>query len=216
MISRLKKIFCKYSFLELSGYAIYNFRYFILLRLVHTFIFKIKSKLLNINYGVNPKIYGSLHIIKFPNSKVIIGNDFLSVGNKVRATARSGSINLIKTYSPNSKVIIGNNVHMTATSIICRSTEVNISDNVLIGPNTVITDSDIHCLDIDRRLEPCPERDREVNIGKNVFIGMNCSILKGVKIGDNSIIGAGSVVLTDVEANSIYAGNPAKFIRKVN
>lgn len=48
-----------------------------------------------------------------------------------------------------------------------------------------------------------------------MFIGNDVKVLKGVTIGDNSVIGAGSVVVKNVEANSIYAGNPARFIKHV-
>lgn len=54
-----------------------------------------------------------------------------------------------------------------------------------------------------------------VVIGDNVFIGAKCIILKGVTIGENSIVGAGSVVTKSIPANEIWAGNPAKFIRKI-
>lgn len=54
----------------------------------------------------------------------------------------------------------------------------------------------------------------EVHIGNNVFIGMNTLIVNSVNIGDNAVIGAGSIVTRDIPANEIWAGNPAKFIRK--
>ncbi len=56
----------------------------------------------------------------------------------------------------------------------------------------------------------------EVVIGDNVFIGMNTIIVNAVNIGDNAIIGAGSVVNRDIPANEIWAGNPARFIRKLD
>ena len=54
----------------------------------------------------------------------------------------------------------------------------------------------------------------EVKIGNNVFIGMNTLIVKGVTIGDNSVIGAGSIITCDIPENEVWAGNPAKFIKK--
>lgn len=54
----------------------------------------------------------------------------------------------------------------------------------------------------------------EVRIGDHVFIGMNTLIVNAVNIGDNAVIGAGSIVTCDIPANEIWAGNPAKFIRK--
>ena len=58
-------------------------------------------------------------------------------------------------------------------------------------------------------------RTKPVHIGENVFIGGHCVILKGVTIGDGAVIGAGSVVTKSIPAGEIWAGNPAKFIRKV-
>lgn len=54
----------------------------------------------------------------------------------------------------------------------------------------------------------------EVKIGENVFIGMNTLIVNAVNIGNNAVIGAGSVVICDIPANEVWAGNPAKFIKK--
>jgi acetyltransferase-like isoleucine patch superfamily enzyme len=59
------------------------------------------------------------------------------------------------------------------------------------------------------------ERDRRVKIGKNVWIGVNCIILKGVTIGENSILGAGSVVVNDIPPNVLVRGNPAKIIKNL-
>ena len=56
----------------------------------------------------------------------------------------------------------------------------------------------------------------KITIGDNVFIGHKVTILPGVSIGDNTIVGANSVVLSDCEPNSVYAGNPAKFICSID
>lgn len=58
-------------------------------------------------------------------------------------------------------------------------------------------------------------KDYTINIGNNVFVGMGCYILPGTKIGDNVIIGAGSVVTGTIPSNCIAAGNPCKFIRSI-
>ena len=54
----------------------------------------------------------------------------------------------------------------------------------------------------------------KVEIGNNCFLGMNTLIVNAVSIGDNSIVGAGSIVTKDIPAGEIWAGNPARFIRK--
>lgn len=55
----------------------------------------------------------------------------------------------------------------------------------------------------------------EVNIGDKVFIGMNTLIVNAVNIGDNAVIGAGSIVTCDIPAGEVWAGNPARFIKKL-
>lgn len=56
---------------------------------------------------------------------------------------------------------------------------------------------------------------KPVKIGRNVWIGSNSTILPGVTVGDNAVIGAGSVVTKDIPENTVFAGNPAKFIKNI-
>jgi acetyltransferase-like isoleucine patch superfamily enzyme len=138
-----------------------------------------------------------------------IGNDFQtghgalirennSIGNSV-------SIGTNSTIEPGNK--IGNNVRIHSG---CFLESVIIKNNVFIGPNTVFTD-DLHPV--------CPKYEECVGgavVEDNVSIGANCTILPGVKIGKNSLVGAGSVVTKDVEENSVVAGNPARFVKKID
>ena len=116
------------------------------------------------------------------------------------------------------RIVIGDNVGMSSTAIHC-NLSIRIGNNVRIGGNTVIYDTDFHSLNIESRIG---EREsianvlrKEVVIGDNVFIGAHCTILKGVTIGDNSIVGAGAVVAKSIPPNEIWAGNPARFIRSI-
>lgn len=89
---------------------------------------------------------------------------------------------------------------------------ITIGDGALIGPKTVIATLNHGFLPEDRAaLDPAP-----VKIGKRVWIGANVSILPGVTIGDNAIVGAGAVVTKDVPANTIVAGVPAKKIGQID
>ncbi len=113
---------------------------------------------------------------------------------------------------------IKNNVGISATAIVCWS-KVEIGNNVRIGGGTVIYDTDHHSLDYKERTA-VPEikeniKTSPVIIKDNVFIGANSTILKGVTIGENSIIGACSVVTKNVPKNEIWAGNPARFIKSL-
>lgn len=99
--------------------------------------------------------------------------------------------------------------------VIVAVTRVEIQENTLIGRNVQITDSDAHNIDPSKR-RSCLGESKPVIIGRNVWIGNNVMILKGSCIGDNSIIGAGSVVTgKKFPSNVIIAGNPAKVIKLI-
>lgn len=87
--------------------------------------------------------------------------------------------------------------------------------NDFIGFNVTIVDSDFHGVGINDRSDPSKVKTAKVIIGHNVFIGSNVLILKGVEIGDNSVVGAGSVVTKSCPPNVVIAGNPAKVIKQL-
>ena len=91
--------------------------------------------------------------------------------------------------------------------------------NVTIGGNTVIHDTDFHSLDTSARHNKLEDKKNakwvKVTLKNNVFTGAYTTILKGVTINENSIIGACSVIAKDIPANEIWAGNPAKFIKSI-
>ncbi len=111
----------------------------------------------------------------------------------------------------------GNNVGMSDVTITCHE-KITIGNNVLLGVGSQLRDTDNHSLNpIDRLngLDWKNKRTAPIIIGDNVFIGAYSIILKGVVIGNNSIIGAGSVLTKSVGENEVWAGNPARFIRKI-
>lgn len=108
--------------------------------------------------------------------------------------------------------IIGKGVYIQANAYIW--TKVKISDFCIISPNTVIAHHSTigkACL-----VSTLTGVGASINIEDKVFIGMGCTIVTGMHtVGENSIIGAGAVVLRDVDENSVYAGVPAKKIREI-
>ena len=112
-----------------------------------------------------------------------------------------------------SKLEIGDNVSINRRSVIHAGGGVKIANNVLVGPGVVIysQNHNFHQKDININLQGY--NTEAVIINENVWVGAQSIILPGVTIGPNSIIGAGSVVKKDIEADTIVAGNPAKFIR---
>lgn len=147
----------------------------------------------------------------------------MRVGENLRINNGS-SHNIIGRQQPcyfvvrsNAKLTIGNNVGISASAIIC-SKQISIGNNVKIGGNTVIYDTDFHSLNIENRinteLDKAHTSTSPVFIEDNVFIGAHSTILKGVRIGENSIVGAGSVVTKNIPPNEVWGGNPAKYIKK--
>jgi len=111
------------------------------------------------------------------------------------------------------KVTIGDAVLMSPGARIACSDEVTIGDAVMMANGVYITDSDWHGLydRIDRAAEPTP-----VTIGNNVWLGDGAKVLKGVTIGENSVVAAGSVVVKPVPANVVVAGNPARVVKQLD
>ncbi|MCR4662799.1 MAG: hypothetical protein K5622_02785 [Endomicrobiaceae bacterium] len=106
---------------------------------------------------------------------------------------------------------IGKNVFINACCRFQDQGGIEIGDGSLIGHNTTIATLN-HDFNPDKRanLHPSP-----VKIGKNVWIGSDCTILPGVEIGDGAVIGAGSVVTKNIPANSIAVGSPARVIKQI-
>lgn len=122
--------------------------------------------------------------------------------------------NVLNVRTPGAQIIIGDNVGISG-SIISASQSIVIGNNVLIGSGCIICDSDAHPIHPKDRNDNEKTKSNPIKIEDDVFIGARCLILKGITIGRGSVIGAGSVVTHDVMPMSIYAGNPAKFIKKL-
>lgn len=108
---------------------------------------------------------------------------------------------------------IGENFYSNHNLTILDGNKVKFGDNVFIAPNCGFYTAG-HPLDYKTRNEGL-EYTKPIEVGNNVWIGGNVIVLPGVKIGDNVVIGAGSVVNKDIPSNSVAVGNPCKVIKEL-
>lgn len=109
---------------------------------------------------------------------------------------------------------LGTNVYVNFNLTLVDDTHIYIGNNVMIGPNVTIATAG-HPIDPQRR-QQVTQFNIPVIIGNNVWIGASCVILPGVLIGDNTVIGAGSVVTKNIPSNVVAMGNPCKVSREIN
>jgi len=177
----------------------------------------------NVIFWGNNVQYSSFKTGGIPYVSVAIGGLFsigenLSMNNGIRWNP-IGCYNRCTFFvDKGANLKIGSNLGISQAAIICHLS-IQIGNNVKIGGAARIYDTDFHSLDPELRLNPKTDfgnkRKQPVVIEDNVFVGAFSTILKGVTIGQNSIIGACSVVTKNVPANQIWAGNPAKFIKNI-
>ena len=110
-------------------------------------------------------------------------------------------------------IFLGDNFYANFGVVMLDCAPITIGDNVLLAPNVQLYAAH-HPLDPAERLT-LRELASPITIGNNVWIGGNAIVLPGVTIGDNSIIGAGSVVTKDIPANVVAVGNPCRVIREL-
>lgn len=127
---------------------------------------------------------------------------------------------VLRTLFSDSVLKIGDDTGLTSATVSCAKS-VEIGDRVLIGGGVIITDSDHHFVESLGRVRRFagfpPPRDRDaVEIGSDVFIGARTIVLKGVKIGEGTVIGAGSVVSENLPSKVVAAGNPCRVVKQIN
>jgi acetyltransferase-like isoleucine patch superfamily enzyme len=213
MKKNIKKIidFCILFFCRLFAvvfsYSLFNKFYFI------------KSKFFSYWLSSELKLLGKNSFFYYPIS--LRGGKFISIGDNTSIGAR-GIITAWDSYNGeffSPKIIIGNNIWIGEDCHITAINSIQIGNNALIGKKVTITDnshgkSEPGLLEIAPNSRPLYSKG-PVILENNVWVGDKVTILPGVKIGKNSIIGANSVVTKNVDENCIVGGNPAKILKRL-
>jgi acetyltransferase-like isoleucine patch superfamily enzyme len=207
-IEKLKKkltpafLYYKYYYYKLIFISFYS-----------TFYCRIFFRLLGIQLKSGSIFWGIPRVFYYPGSKISLGQNI-----KFRTAPASNLIGLnrktiISTHDKKANILIGDNCGFSAVVIGARES-ITIGNNVMAGANVLITDFDWHSMKPNEHENGIPE-SKPIFIEDNVFIGYSSTILKGVSIGQNSIIGANSVVAKNIPSNVIAAGNPCKVIKSI-
>jgi len=201
-------------------------------KLIFNFGLKVRNALLTKWWRFSGPILLKLHGVDFKKSPILYGYPIVSMsamssiilgeGVVLCSDARFTALGvarpvILRTLRPHARIAIGADTGMSGV-VICAAVSIEIGKDCLLGADVQIYDNDFHKLAPDNRRHddnPASIGSAPVIIEDNVFIGAGSKILKGVIIGRNSVIGAGSVVSKDIPANSIAAGNPAKFIAEL-
>lgn len=188
---------------------------FLLIRISRLFLFRLFSSFLTkvifilkgIKFERGNSFYGVPKISRVPFSSIRIGEN-----NTFRSDESSNLIGvnhkcIISTHNKGAIIQIGDNSGFSGVTIGA-SEKIIIGNYVLCGANSVITDFDWHSTRYSSGSKP-------VIIHDNVWLGLNTVVLKGVEIGQNSIIGANSIVVRSIPENVIAAGNPCRVLKKI-
>ena len=150
--------------------------------------------------------------VKFNGCGTVVLGNAITFGYKKAGFIGDGHL-VIQARKKTSRISIGEGTHFSNNISMIAQDSISIGKDCLIGFMTSIIDSDFHGIAPDQRKKE--GLSAPVTIGNSVFIGAQCTILKGVSIGDNSVIAANSVVTKSFPENVIIAGNPAKKIGDV-
>ncbi len=152
--------------------------------------------------GTRTRLWGRPYVVN--NGDMFIGERVQFVSTIVPLEVHTG---------PEGKIEIGDRVYINYGCSISASMHVKIGNDCSIGTYCMLIDNDFHHIDPSRRNERPPSKP--IVLEDNVWLGGRVIVLRGVTIGKNSVVAAGSVVTKDVPPNCIAAGVPAKVVKEI-
>lgn len=142
---------------------------------------------------------------------IITGPGKVVVGEHCFFDAATGQPNKIQTFDPAATVTIGDFCYLNGIEIAAQ-TSVTLGSRCIVA-DCLIMDTDFHSIESNRHDASAPVKTKPVEIAENVWIGNRTIILKGVRVGENSVVGAGTVVRQSVPPNAVVIGNPQQIAK---
>lgn len=169
-----------------------------------------------VELGSGVRFYGMPIVRMAKGSRIVIGDrTVLCSDSRFTALGVNHPV-VLGTLYPGAEIVIGHDCGMSGGSI-CAAMRVELGNECLVGANVTIADTDFHAIEPNgRRFNNNPKKigAAPIKISNNVFIGTGSVLLKGVHIGKNSIIGAGTVVSKDIASDVVAAGVPARILKR--
>lgn len=180
-------------------------------------------KLNGVTFGRRMEVLNKIYIRGY--GKIVIGDDFIfTSGDSINPICRNIR-GAFYTMTPEARIEIGDRVGISSACLWAKE-RITIGNDVNIGGDCLIMDNDAHPIDYLQRRRSYEKEvgggvyrqkigTAPIEIGNDVWIGARCQILKGVHIGDRSIIAAGSIVTKDIPADVVAGGDPCRVIRSL-
>jgi acetyltransferase-like isoleucine patch superfamily enzyme len=174
----------------------------------HTFWARLAARWWDVRLGPGCSFLGRPRFRRHPGSQIVIGPNCILNSSPSSNWIGVNRPCMISTLKAGAKIMIGEGCGFSGTVILCAE-RIVIGRNVRCGANTLILDTWGHWDD------PRSGPDAPVEIGDNVWLGVNATLLKGTSIGCGTLVGANSVVMKSLPANVIAFGSPARVIGEI-
>lgn len=170
-------------------------------------------RLRKVEVGRNVSIRGKVNV--YGGGSLVISDNVI-INSHIRYNPIGGQSGCIFYADSRAQIIVGRGTGISNTTF-CAKVKIELGEDVYIGGDCRIYDTDFHSLNREERVNPPDHgvKSKPVYIENGAWLGASVIVLKGVTIGENSIVGAGSVVTKSIPPNQIWAGNPAQYIKDI-
>ena len=164
-----------------------------------------------VHVAATPQFYGLMRFVRHPSAQILLGRHLV-----LRSSFAANTIGINRpcffSAGPGALLQIGDDCGFSGT-VIAAQQQIILGQRVMCGANVTITDADRHPLDPAARARGEGGATAPIQIGDDVWLGMNVLVLKGVQIGAGAVVAANSVVVSDIPPGCLAGGQPAKVLR---